>query len=144
MKKEETIRRYGIEEYERRLKQNRRWNDEHPKKIKASHMESNPKKNRKGGMHYEKMLSSKRTGLPGKKNRIRAKHGNLYRPFKCIIAPNSQIHHEWIPGTGDFRGVALVEADQHLHGFIDVIQILEGEITLFTEAEIGRVIENNG
>ena len=30
----------------------------------------------------------------------------------------------------------VVEKDQHIHGFIDVIQILEGEITLFTEEEI--------
>ena len=35
-----------------------------------------------------------------------------------------------------YRGLALVEADQHTHGFIDVIKILDGEITIFTEAEL--------
>ena len=139
MKKEEVIRRYGAEEYERRLEQNRKWNDEHPKEQKVSHAKNDHQRNRKGGKYYEKIQSYKRVGVPGKKNRIRTKHGHLYCPFKCIIAPNSQIHHEWIPGTANFRGVALVEAYSHRQGFIDVIQILEGEITLFTETEIREV-----
>jgi hypothetical protein len=39
-------------------------------------------------------------------------------------------------GTAEHRGVALVEADQHMRGFVDVIEILEGEIRLPTEAEV--------
>ena len=144
MKKEETIRRHGIGEYEKRLNQNRKWNDKHPEERKASHMNSNPQSNRKGGKYYEKTLGSKRTGLPGKKNRIRTKHGHLYCLFKRIIAPESQIHHQWIPGTADYTGIALVEKDAHMQGFVDVIRILEGEITLLTEAEIRGVIERNG
>lgn len=75
-------------------------------------------------------------GNQGERNKIRMKHANQYRPFKQIIAPDSQIHHEWIPETAEFRGVALVEKDQHMHGFIDVIKILEGKITLLSEKEI--------
>ena len=41
-----------------------------------------------------------------------------------------------IPGTADYRGAALVEPIQHQYGIIDPIVILEGEITLLTEAEI--------
>ena len=63
-------------------------------------------------------------------------HGNLWRKYKNIIAPESQIHHEWIPGTANYRGVALVEADQHMHGIVDVIEILEGKITLLTEDKV--------
>ena len=75
---------------------------------------------------------------------IRNKHWRRWISYKRIIAPDSQIHHEWISEMADFRGVALVETDQHAHGFVDVIQILEGQITLLTEAEIRGVIERNG
>ena len=63
---------------------------------------------------------------------IRSKHSRRWRKFKTLIAPGSELHHEWIPETAEYRGVALVEADQHRRGIIDVIQILEGEITLFS------------
>ena len=75
-------------------------------------------------------------GWDKKKDLIRGRHRRYYTPYKQIIAPESQLHHEWIPMTAEYRGVALVEANQHLHGYIDVIQILEGEIMLLTEAEI--------
>ena len=110
----------------------KRWREKNPKKAIAYQHDAN----RKGGKYYERQQRYERTGIPGKRNKIRVNHRNHYRPFKQIIAPESQIHHEWIPDTADYRGVALVEADQHMHGFIDVIQILEGEITIFTEAEI--------
>jgi hypothetical protein len=38
--------------------------------------------------------------------------------------------------TANYDGVALVEAEQHMSGFLDVIQILAGTITLYTEEEI--------
>ena len=81
------------------------------------------------------------SGIPHAKNLIRKKHLKKWAPYKKIIAPASQLHHEWIPETADYRGMALVEKDQHLHGFIDVIQVLEGEITLLTESEIRREAE---
>ena len=90
----------------------------------------------KGGRYYNHHLEYNRTGLRGERNRVRDKHAALYRLFKQIIAPESQIHHEWIPGTADYRGVALVEKDKHLHGIIDPIVILDGKITLLTEAEV--------
>ena len=147
MKKEERIKRYGKAAYEKMLQQhsdwmkqhseevnatNRRWQAANPKKVRANEQESN----RKGGKRYERKLKYNHTGLQGERNKIRVKHANQYRPFKNIIAPDSEIQHEWLPGTAKYRGVALVEKDQHRHGIIDVIQILEGEITLFTEKEI--------
>ena len=121
MNKEEHIEKYGEEAYKTRLKQTETWIKTH---------------NRKGGANYPKLMLYHMTGLQYARRLIRNKHGLRWKPFKQIIAPESQIHHEWIPGTADYTGVALVETDQHIHGFIDVIQILEGEITLFTEAEI--------
>jgi hypothetical protein len=47
-----------------------------------------------------------------------------------------ELHHQWIPETADYTGLALVEAKPHKHGIIDVIQILEGAITVFSEKEL--------
>lgn len=148
MKKKEFIRRYGEEAYDKKLEQNKNWNREHsvkagesnrqwridnPEKIKAHNMERY-----KGGKYYEKCREYYKTGIPYERKLVRNKHLRWWTPYKQIIAPGSQIHHEWISETADYRGVALVEQDQHLHGFIDVIQILEGEITLLREEEIRR------
>ena len=132
MKKAEFIERYGEATWERHLAQGRAWKEDHPEKSE----EANRQHSRKSGGHYSKYLKYKATGVQGEKNKIRAKHGLLYRPYKNIIAPDSQIHHSWIPRTSAYSGVALVEADQHRHGIIDVIRILEGKITHFTEQEI--------
>ena len=134
MKKEEYIRKYGEVAYDRMLQQNRDWKVQHPDEAKANHQEVS----QKGGKYYEKWLKYNHTGLQGERSKIRRNHARLYYPYKQVISPNSQIHHEWIPGTADFRGVALVETDQHMHGYIDVIKILDGKITLFTEKEIGE------
>ena len=132
MKKEEIIRRYGEEEYRGRLENNRQWQAVNPERVKVNNQESC----QKGGKHYEATLKWHTTGLSGEREKVRKRHGYRYRQYKKIIAPDSQLHHEWIPETANYRGMALVEADQHMHGFIDVIQILEGKITVFTEAEI--------
>jgi hypothetical protein len=132
MKKEEYIARYGEVAYERHLEEVRQWEEVNPGKVD----ERNHNVNRKGGKYYLKTLKDNRTGLRGKRNTIRRNHRKGWRDFKMIIAPDSQIHHEWIFETADFRGVALVEANQHRYGSIDVIRILDGEITLFTEKEI--------
>ena len=136
MKKEERIKRYGEAAYEKKLQQNQDWASDHPEETKANQHENG----RKGGKYYEQHQKYKITGLQGERNRIRNRHRHHYHPYKQIIAPESQIHHQWLPETANFTGVALVEADQHMHGYIDVIQILEGEITLLSEAEI----RNNG
>lgn len=136
MEKEERIGRYGEATYEKWLQQSRGWNaqwrEANPDKVAANNQEAN----RKGGKYYKKHLKHEHIGLRGERNKIRTKHANRYRPFKQIIAPNSQIHHEWIPNTAEYAGVALVEKDQHMHGYVDVIKILDGKITLFTEKEI--------
>ncbi|MEA1957574.1 MAG: hypothetical protein U9N01_04385 [Euryarchaeota archaeon] len=145
--KDEYIKRHGEEAYLRRWKRAREWNkvhseelnakrrkrgDEYPEERKALNREIN----RRGGKYYEKHLENERIGLRGERNRIRKKHANMYRKYKNIIAPESQLHHQWRPESALYDGLALVEADQHMHGFIDVIQILEGEIKVFTEKEL--------
>ena len=134
MKKKEHIARYGEEAYAKMLAQDRAWQKAHPEEIAALCREQS----NKGGKRYKKRLIYDHTGLRGERMKLRYKHGNLWRPYKNIIAPLSQIHHEWIPGTAEYTGVALVEADQHMHGFIDVIEILKGTITLLSEEEIIR------
>jgi hypothetical protein len=151
MNKEETIERYGEEAWAKRLEQRReyykehkeqetayqeKYREEHPKEVKAASKRSGQEQSRKGGKHYDKMLEAMTTGLRGDRHKIRTKHAKQYKPYKQIIAPESQIHHEWIPQTSEYRGVALVEADQHMHGFVDVIEILYGKITLLTEEQI--------
>ena len=150
MKKEDYIKRYGEAAYEKMRQQSRdwgaqhyrdhpeednaackKWREDNPDKVKAKNQEGN----RKGGKYYEKMLIYKRTGLPGERARIRMKHWKLYHTIKQAT-PNSQIHHEWIPGTAKYRGVALVEKEAHENEIIKVIKVLEGKITIFTEKEI--------
>ena len=147
MNKEEFIGRYGEEAYAKKQAQSDAWNKTHPKEravAQKAYSESHPEEvvaatreqTNKGGKYYDKKLVYDHTGLPGEKSVVRVNHARQWRPYKRIIAPWSQIHHEWIPGTADYRGVALVEKDQHIHGFIDVIEIMEGKITLLTEAEV--------
>ena len=147
MKKEERIRRYGKAAWEKHNQQSREWNEKNPEKVRTSvrlYALRNPEKvkaknrekGRKGGKYYEKAKEYDRTGLRRERNLVRGKHGQRYRPYKKIMAPKSQIHHEWLPETANYRGVALVEKDAHMYGFVDVIQILEGKITLLTEEEI--------
>ena len=132
MRKEEIIKRRGEAAYLRRLEQTRQWNKANPEKVTKHHRDQC----RKGGRDYLKKLEYRTTGLQGEREKIRMRHANHWWKYKKIIAPKSQIHHEWVPETADFRGVALVEKDQHMHGIIDVIQILDGVIGLFTEKEI--------
>lgn len=158
------IAKYGIEAYERRLARRREWGrqlpggekqrsqdrrDADPEQAREhdrAWRERNPDKviekgrkvSRKDGKYYDKKQKYKQTGISGERERVRMRDRNRWRPYKRIIAPESQIHHEWIPQTAEYRGVALVEANAHMHGFVDVIQILDGEITLLTEEEIRK------
>ena len=145
--KEEFIERHGEEAYDKHLEQKRQEYKAKPDKVKAwvrQWQEANPGKMeeyvhsqcRKGGKGYEKKLKYEHTGLLGERNKIRSKHARMWRQYKSIIAPGSQLHHQWRPGTSEYSGLALVEADPHMHGIIDVIRILDGEITVFTEKEL--------
>jgi len=134
MNKEERINRYGAAAYEKLLEQNSAWKAANPDKVKAHNQEHG----RKGGKHYERTLKYNSTGLPHERYLVRLKHWGEYHLYQHAVGPqgHTQIHHEWIPGTADFRGIALVDAGAHRHGIIKVIEVLEGEITLFTEKEI--------
>ena len=146
MNKEERIKRYGEAAYEKMLKQSRDWQVANPKKQKERlrlWKAANPDKvvtanheaSRKGGKFYEHTLIYNSTGLQGKRNIIRNMHRRLYHVTK-EATPNSVFHHEWIPGTTKYRGVALVEKEAHQKRIIKVIKVLEGKITIFTEKEI--------
>lgn len=108
----------------------------HPDKIKKHQDSWRRKHSLNGGSHYEKTLRYKQTGIQGEREKIRKRHQHKWRGYKNIIAPDSQLHHEWLPRGKNYAGVALVEANQHMHGFVDVIEILGGRITLWTEKEI--------
>ena len=146
-KKEDFIEEYGEEAWERKLQLARVRNRKHPEKVAENirrYKDNHPEKAKtfrqesgcKGGKYYDKKLEYKRTGLQRERGVVRNVHATQYRGYKQIIAPESQIHHEWIPETPNYNGMALVETNQHQHGIIDVIQILEGDITLFTEVDI--------
>lgn len=146
MNKEEYIKKHGKAAYEKQQQQTRDWRIANPDKVKATSAKHNPESNRKNnpeisrkdGKYYKRRRQYQMDGVPHERELVRGKHQRHYTQYKKIIDPEglTQIHHEWIPETADFRGVALVEKDQHQHGYIDVIQILEGEITLLTEEEI--------
>lgn len=138
MNKADFIKKYGKEKYEKQQEQTQDWRTTHPERA----LISTQKRHRKDGEDYEKTKLYGMNKLRHARELIRIKHRQKWRKFKRILAPESQLHHEWIPKTADYRGMALVEANQHTHGYIDVIQILEGKIILFTEAEIrggGRI-----
>ena len=132
MKKEDFIREKGLPAYEIDLRHKREWARRNPTAIKKASNEHN----RAGGKYYEQKLQWLKSAIPNARHTIRVRHGHMYRAFKEIIAPDSELQHEWLPGTAKYRGVALVESKPHQYGIIDVIQILEGKITLFTEKEI--------
>ena len=129
--KEEYIEMHGEKGYIKELKRRQAWNDAHPETVKRQHHEQN----RKGGKYYENAQKYNHSGLRKERNVVRYRHSRRWQQYKKIIAPDSQIHHEWIMGTAKYRGIALVEKDQHQHGIIDVIQILDGTITVLTERE---------
>ena len=137
------IEKYGQDAYDRHLAQSREsakaYREQNIDKVIENHRQAT----RKGGKYYEKRLIYKQTGISGDKARIRMNHSRKWRPYKAIIARDSQIHHNWLnDGTAAYDGVALVEKDQHQHGIIDVIQILEGKITLLTEEEVRKGCKN--
>ena len=159
LKKVIYIERYGEVAYAEHLQQCQRWAAQHRKKHNAAAKawrEANPNAGkewcaantgkvlannqegcRKGGKRYVAKLKYQTTGLQGERHRIRSKHAKLYHDIKQAT-PNSVFHHEWIPGTAKYRGVALVDKEAHQNGIIKVINVLEGKITLFTEKKIAE------
>jgi hypothetical protein len=107
----------------------RKWWKANPVKVRAYHKATNSK----AGKFYKKTQLLKSTGIQGERHKIRVRHAHRWRKYKNIIAPESQIHHMWRDGTSEYYGVALVEKDQHMHGIINVILILEGEIAFNRE-----------
>ena len=130
--KDEFIKSYGKAAYEKTLVQSRAWEEANPEKRE----EIRKRQARKGGKYYEKHREYQHTGLQGERHKIRAKHGMAYLQYKRIIAPDSVLHHQWRLNSAEYDGVALVEKAQHQLGFVDVVQLLEGEITLLTEEEV--------
>ena len=148
MNKEEFIRRYGTVAYNIKLERDsvwkamnldkvriydRTWRGKNPEKMELKDHE----RNRRGGKYYKRKLAYLRVGVPGERHKIRVKHAKIWRKYKKIIAVDSVLHHEWVPGESGYRGIALVEKNQHQHGFIDVIEILAGKITLLLEEKRG-------
>lgn len=147
MNKAEFINCYGDDAYRKKEEHTRMWRKAHREKMCEFSKKwrlANPKKLREvrderskhGGRGYDKTLKYNRTGLRGRRARIRGIHGHKWRQYKKIIAQGSQLHHQWRLGSAGYDGVALVETNQHQHGIIDVILILEGRVTLLTEAEV--------
>ena len=141
------IKRYGYDKWDMSLEDWREWYDLNQQESKgkariwrSQHPDIVKQKNREiwsaGGKYYAKNILYNKTGLRRERNKIRNIDSVRFRNFKRIIAPNSIIHHQWIPGTSNFSGSALVEKKAHQYGFIDVIQILDGEITVLTEEEL--------
>lgn len=152
--KDEYIAKYGEEAYARHLIHGRKWRKKNLEMTREmikgwtgrnseKVIEYGRQRCRKGGEYYERALEYQRTGLRRERNKIRRKHGDMWRLYKRIIAPGSVLHHQWQPDSAEYDGVALVEEDKHQHGIIDVIQILEGEITLFTEEFLRRGVASD-
>lgn len=136
MKKEEFIKRRGEAAYVKALQRSRDWKAHHRDGCNACHkkwLAANPDKvlarkqeqHCKGGKYYEKHLEYQHTGIQGERNCIRWEHNYQYHDSKQAT-PNTEFHHEWIPGTSKYRGVALVDKEAHRHGIIKVILVLEG------------------
>ena len=132
MKKNDYIAKYGKAAYEKVKRQGREWHAAHPGRMQIARR----KQHRKGSEYYEQYLANSKIGLRGERNKIRMRDRSKWRLYKRIIAPDSQLHHSWCRDSAEYTGLALVEADQHIHGMINVIRILEGKITLFTEEEV--------
>lgn len=127
------MKKWHAENLEIARKRGVQWKRNNPEKIKVHDAEIS----RKGGKYYEKMKQRRAVGIPHEKSLIRGMHNRRYRVYRKIIAPESELNHQWLnDGSAGYSGVALVEANAHRHGIIKVIQILEGKITLFTEREI--------
>ena len=131
MKKDGRIKQWGAEAYKRELALSKIWKKKNPEKTKRYAAE----RNRVGGKHYLEARRKNMEGLRHERAKRRSRDAKKYHLYKKVIDPTglTQVHHSWYSNSVECEGLALVEKDQHQHGYIKVIQILEGEITLFTE-----------
>lgn len=143
--KDDFIAEFGEEAYAKRLERRRRWGENLPggearrsRERREEDPEMNWQTDRIGGKYYERKLEYNRTGLRGERNKIRHRHGKRWAKYKHIIAPDSVLHHEWQSQSAEYKGVALVEKNAHMYGIINIIQILDGKITLLTEKEVRK------
>ena len=121
----ESSRKYHSEHREESNIRSKGWYKGNPEKV-----EENRKKQRKGGIYYEKKLRADQTGLRGERNRIRKKHAKRWRKYKGNWLTETQIHHEWIEGTAEYQGIAIVDKMEHQYGIINPIVILEGVVVI--------------
>ena len=75
--------------------------------------------------------------LHRERHKVRNRDRSKYRPYKRIIDPEGLtcIHHNWIPGTAEYTGKAIVEKDLHqkAHDFVKPILILDDHIELMKD-----------
>lgn len=135
MKKEEIIKQYGIEEYQRQLEDNKErtatWSRNNIKKVEEAKRE----RMNKGGKYYQNILKYNRSGIQKSRRKIRNRDARRWKKYKGNWLTETEIHHCWIPGTAQYNGIALVDKMEHQHRIINPIEILEGIIILM-EAEI--------
>lgn len=122
MKNKEFIERWGIEAFEKWQKQVHDWKLVNSEKVRH-YQECQKKNNRKGGKLHLNHLIYNRTGLQGLLKRVRNKYQKRWQKYKHIIAPSSQLNYLWIPGSDEYKCIALVEKDQSQYPFNDVIHI---------------------
>jgi hypothetical protein len=130
--KDDYIAQYGEEKYQQKLICAGKWRERNRDKIEAERAG----RYRKGGKHYADIVAYFSKGLPRERKNVRSKHQSRWRPYKLIVAPESVLHHQWRRDSAGYDCVALVEKKQHQYGIIEVIKVLEGRVTLFTEKAI--------
>jgi len=105
--------------------------------LKKRIKEISMNQSRKGGKYYEHMLQYERIGLRRERKIVRNRHRLRWNKHKGNWFTETEIHHEWLEGTANYRGIAIVDKTEHQHGIINPIEILEGTVGLI---EIGGKI----
>jgi hypothetical protein len=132
MNKKAFIERWGEEAYEKRMKMSRDWRRAHPENTGKWHkqihdwQQANPSRVRRLARDYyrkhrQEILNSQSSGNEGLRKVIRAKYGRLWREYKRIIAPATQLKYLWLFGSDEYKCIALVQKDQSQYLFEDVI-----------------------
>jgi hypothetical protein len=98
---------------------------EHPEYF-AKHYEKHSEELKAGMLKYQKehrleLNEYQCTGLQGERNKIRQADWRKYKHEHAGIPYPVDIHHEWIPGTAQCRGCALVDRKAHRHGIIKIV-----------------------
>ena len=103
--------------------------DGHRERVTAR-LNSRKQRMHKGGTHYEKEKEYNRTGLRGERHRIRCIHRKAYRLFKKFFGIDTNIHHEWIPGTAKYRSICVLEVEDHKD------KMFENPVLFFTNNQL--------